>query len=87
MKLKYELSYIDLDGTPMAIPVGCEEEFRGVLHMNQTTADILRCLEADVTEDEVVAALKQEYDAAEDEIRARVQEAVRLLRENGLLSE
>lgn len=85
MKLKYEMTFIDIDGSPMAVPVDGSEEFRGVLHMNNTTADILRCLENDVTEDEIVAALKEEYDATEEDIRRNAQKVITILREYDLI--
>lgn len=87
MKLKYELSYMDVDGTEVAVPVNSGDEFRGVLHMNSTVADILKCLENDVTEDDIVGTLKKEYDATEEEIRSRVRKTAEILRENGLLCE
>jgi len=87
MKLKYEMTILDMDGDPMAVPVNSGKEFRGVLHMNETTEDILKCLETDVTEEEIVAAMKREYDAAEEDIRRNVQKVVDILREYQLITE
>lgn len=85
MKLKYTMEIIELDGRPMAVPVDAGDEFSGVLHMNETTADILEILKNDVTEDEIVVKLKEEYEAPEEDIRRNVQKVMGILRENGLI--
>ncbi|GEM_PF-989374 len=87
MKLKYEMEVLEVDGKQMAVPVGGEEEFHGVLHMNGTTADILSILENDVSEDEIVAEMKRQYDATEDVIRRNVAKVLAILREYELIEE
>jgi len=88
MKLKYKLEVLDMAGSPIAVPVDCSEnEFRGIVQINGTTESILRELENDVTEDEIVAALKNEYDATEEQIRHSVRKVVHVLQKNGLLIE
>ncbi len=87
MKLKYQMEVMNIDDFPIAVPVDCGDEFRGVLHMNGTTQDILKCLESDVTEEEIVASLQQEYDATEEQLRHSVRKVVDILRENKLLTE
>lgn len=87
MKLKYKMEVMDLDGSPVAIPADCDENFRGILQMNGTTADILKCLEKEVTEDEIVAALEKQYNAAAEQIHGSVQKVVSILREHQLIAE
>jgi len=87
MKLKYEMVTMDMDGSIMAIPADSGDEFIGVLHMNGITADILELLKNDVTMEEAVTALKNEYDATDDEIRRSVQKVVNILRDYSLIIE
>jgi len=87
MKLKYAMEVIEIDGALAAVPIGDGDEFRGVLHMNATTGDILAVLKDDVTEDEIVAALQQQYAATETDIRRNVQKVLGILREYALLVE
>ncbi len=87
MKLKYEMSYIEIDGTLRAMPLFDDTDRRYVLHLNGTTADILKVLEQDVTEDEIVSALKKEYDATEEQLLPSIRKVVGMLREYGLLTE
>ncbi len=86
MKLKYEMEMMEIDGSPMAVPVDDGDEFRGVLHMNETTADILEILKNDVTEDEIVAAMKELYDADEAQICHNVEKVLGILCQYGLLA-
>jgi len=84
MKLKYEMTVMEIDGSNMAIPVGCTD-FRGVIHMNETTADILTVLKNDVTEDQIVSELLKIYDASDEQIRQSVKKVIAVLDENNLL--
>ena len=54
--------------------------------MNDTGAYIFNMLKSDVTEEEIVAAMKKDYeDAAEEEIRETVSEFVGKLKEADVL--
>ncbi len=85
MKLKYQLSVTKIDGEYMAVPT--EGEFHGIIRMNETTADILKCLETDLSEDVIVAKLATVYDASTDDLRKSVAEVIKSLRNNGLIME
>lgn len=87
MKLKYEMEIIDIDGSPVAVPVNTGEKFSGVLRMNVTTKDIIEILKNDATEEEIIDKLKKEYDATEEEIRSSVQKVLGILREYKLINE
>jgi len=87
MKLKYEMEIIDLDGSPMAVPVDSADEFRGVLHMNATAQSILEALKNDVSEDEIASALKKEYAATDEQIRMNIAKVLGILRQYDLLCE
>jgi len=85
MKLKYNFTTMDVDGELMAVPMDCDDDFRGLLRMNEVTADILKQLKKETTEDEIVAALLKEYNATEQQIRSDVQKVLGILRQENLL--
>lgn len=87
MKLKYELSFEEIDSETVAVPVNAADDFRGVLHMNGITSDIIKILENNVTEDEIVSVLKKSYAATEEQLYLSVRKIIGILRENGLLEE
>ena len=84
MKLNCELQIMDLEGTPMAIPVG-SRDFCGVLRINGVTADILKLLETETNVDSMVVALKKEYNATEEQLLHSVEKVISVLKENNLL--
>ena len=71
----------------MAVAVGGDlEKFNGFIKMNDTGAYIFNMLKSDVTEDEIVGAMKRDYeDAAEEKIRETVSEFVSKLKEADML--
>jgi len=87
MKLKYRITTLEMDNELMAVPMDKDKDFRGILRMNGTTAFILKELETERTEDELVKALLDEYDASEEEIRESVRLVIDELRKSGLLVE
>lgn len=87
MKLKYEMTTMEMDGELVAVPMDCDDDFRGILRMNETTADILQQLGQDTAEENIVAALLKEYDATEEQIRTSVRKVLDILRQEKLLLE
>lgn len=71
----------------VAVAVGGDlEKFNGFIKMNDTGAYIFNMLKSDVTEDEIVGAMKRDYeDAAEEKIRETVSEFVGKLKEADVL--
>lgn len=66
MKLKSGIIISELNGEFVAVPSGAaSKEFNGMVRMNQTAAFIAKMLQKGAEEDEVVAALCQEYDVQE----------------------
>ena len=78
MKLKYNFVTNEVADKIVAVAVGGDlEKFNGFIKMNDTGAYIFNMLKSDVTEEEIVAAMKKNYeDAAEEEIRETVSEFV-----------
>ena len=87
MKLKYNFVTNEVADKIVALAVGGDlEKFNGFIKMNDTGAYIFNMLKSDVTEEEIVAAMKKDYeDAAEEEIRETVSEFVGKLKEADVL--
>ena len=62
MRLKYELTMMDMGGEIAAVPVGDNAgDFHGILKLNDVAADILEQLKEDTTPEKVHAYLKEKY--------------------------
>ncbi len=87
MKLKYNFVTNEVADKIVAVAVGGDlEKFNGFIKMNDTGAYIFNMLKSDVSEEEIVAAMKKDYeDAAEEEIRETVSEFVGKLKEADVL--
>lgn len=67
MKLRYELSVMEMDGEYMAVPVGDDAElFNGMLRMNDVSAEILDLLKEDTTPEAVHRILRERYPDSDD---------------------
>ena len=62
MRLKYELTVIDMDGELTAVPTGKgADDFHGILKLNETAAEILEQLKEDTTPEKVHEYLKNKH--------------------------
>ena len=86
MKIKEQFLTHEADGVSMLVPLG-GAGFSGIVKGNRTLGVILQLLKNDTTEDEVVKAMCERFDAPEDVIRRDVERAVRELRAIGALEE
>ena len=67
MKTKFHFEIMDLDDGLVAVPVGAgAEQFHGVLKLNETAAAILKHLNQDTSEEEIVDLLLKEYSGEKD---------------------
>jgi hypothetical protein len=67
MKLRYEISVMEMDGEYMAVPVGENaEQFNGMLRMNDVSAEILDLLKEDTTPETVHRILRERYPDSDD---------------------
>ena len=65
MHLKYPLHVMKMGDTWGAVPVGSwDRRFNGYLHMDEGSAFIIRLLQDDMTVEQLVTALKAEYDGS-----------------------
>lgn len=72
MRTRYPFHVMKMDDIYVTVSIGSgERRFNGYLRMNESTAFVVKMLQDDVTEDQIFAALKDEYtDSTEQEIRA-----------------
>ena len=68
MKLRYEFMVMETGDEFAAVPVGENaEDFRGMLRMNEASAEILSLLREDTTPEAVHKALKEKYPESTDQ--------------------
>lgn len=85
MKLKYTFESMELDDRIIAVPVGDgAQDFRGVVKLNDSAAEIFDLLKQETTEEAVVEALKARY-GDDPEIPGFVREAIDYLAQEGVL--
>lgn len=87
MKLKYDFVINKVADKIVAVAVGDDlEKFNGFIKMNDITAFVFELLKNDVTEEEIIEAMKKEYaDASEEEIKETVADLLSKLKDGGLI--
>ncbi len=86
MKLKDEIVTGNIDGRDFAIATGkLTKSFNGIINNNSTAAFIFNLLKTEQTEDSIVSAMLEKYDASEEEIRADVKEIISKISDMGIL--
>lgn len=87
MKLRYKFIYQPVGDVTLAIAVGEDaKDYNGIVNLNETGIEIMKYFENDMTVDEVVGRLQQEYDADEPTLRKAVEEIVKKLEKDNLLA-
>ena len=88
MKLNKDIMLGNIDGKDFAIATGeLAATFNGIIKNNPSANFIFNLLKTEQTEDSIVAAMLEKYDAAEDVIRADVREFLDTLKQAGILEE
>ncbi len=86
MKAKFMFEIMDLDDGLVAVPVGGDaHQFNGVLKVNETAAAILKLLEKETSEAEIVTELLKEYTGDQEQIRSFVGEYLEKLKTEGVV--
>ena len=87
MKTRYPFHVLKMDDVYVTVSIGSgERKFNGYLRMDESTAIIVKMLQDDVTEEQIFAALKEEYtDSTEQEIRTKLTIILNQLDNEGLL--
>ena len=86
MKLNKDFISHSIAGESMLVPTG-KAEFSGLVRGNKTFGVIVELLKNDTTEAEIVAAIRDRYDAPEGVVENDVKKALEELRKIGALDE
>ena len=86
MKLKSTFLTQIIDGEIFIVPVG-NENFNGMIRGNKTAAFVIDRLKDETTEEEIVDAVFEQYDAPREEIAADVKKCLDSLRSVGAIEE
>ena len=86
MKLKKEFITHDTGTESILVPTG-KAGFAGLVKGNKTLGAILELLRQDTTEADIVAAMKERFDAPEEIIARDVKKALSELRKIGAIDE
>lgn len=89
MKIKTGMVMTEVGGDYVAVPTGATaREFRGIVRLNDTGAEIWKGIEAGLTIDQIADKLVAEYDGLDKEHALRsVNTLVDSLRTDGLIVE
>lgn len=85
MKLKD--TYITHDSDGEQILLDTSSSFAGLIRSNKTAAFIVECLKEDTTEEKIVEAMLEKYDAPKDVLAKDVSDVIEKLRKVGALNE
>jgi hypothetical protein len=86
MKLKKEFLLHSTEKETVLVPTGAAD-FSGIVRGNRTLGDVLELLGSETTEEEIVSALRERYDAPEGAIERDVSTVLEKLRSIGALEE
>ena len=86
MKLKDGFITQDLDGVSYIVPVG-GELYKGIVRANSTAAFIVELLKKDITEEQLIDALCENYDAPRNVIAEDAGAVLSVLRKINALDE
>ena len=86
MKTKFGFEIMDLEDGLVAVPVGDgASQFRGVLKVNETAATIIKLLENDTSEEQIVDSLLHEYEGEKEQMKNYVHEFIATLTSEGII--
>ena len=85
MKLKD--TYITHDSDGEQILLDTSSSFAGLIRNNKTAAFIVECLKEDITQEKIVEAMFEKYDAPKDVLAKDVSDVIEKLRKVGALDE
>ena len=86
MKLKKEFIAHDTMDESLLVPTG-DAEFSGIVRGNKTLGVVLSLLKEETTQEEVVSAMLERFDAPKEIIERDVDRAITELRKIGALDE
>ena len=88
LKLICTFEVVEMGDEIVYVPVGDKaDEVHGVLRLNKEAFEIIKYLESDVSEEQIVNVLESKYENERSELEKYVHEVVTTLREAGLIKE
>ena len=85
MKLKN--SFITHESGDGLLMISAGGSFHGMVRSNSTAKDIINLLKNDITEEQIISAMLEKYDAERETVSADVKSVISSLREIGALDE
>ncbi len=86
MKIKSGFAKREIAGSIIVVPVGKTSlEFNGMITLNESGSFFWDCFTNDITVDDAVKMITDEYDVDEDRARADIEKFVKMLEDNNLL--
>lgn len=87
MKLKYTFEMMEIDDEIVAVPVGDNANtLHGIVKLNGTGAEILKMIQEEKSESEIVEELGKKYESSHDEIQTFVAEFLKQMTAAGLIA-
>lgn len=87
MKIKKGFAKREIAGSNIVVPVGKEaNEFNGMITLNDSASFFWDCFQNDITIDEAVKLVIDEYDVDAERAKTDIQKFVELLENNNLLA-
>lgn len=88
MKLKYPLHFKKVNQSYAGIAIGPEAlKYNSVLRLNESAYDIVKHLNSEISYDELLWKVQEEYDSSDEEIKGAITQVLELLRQEGILEE
>lgn len=86
MKIKSGFAKREIAGSIIVVPVGKTSlEFNGMITLNESGSFFWDCFTNDITVDDAVKMITDEYDVDADRARADIKKFVKMLEDNNLL--
>ncbi|MBR7061367.1 MAG: PqqD family protein [Eubacterium sp.] len=86
MKIKDGFAKREIAGSHIVVPVGKTAlEFNAMITLNESAAFYWDCFQKDITIDEAVEKILEEYDVDEERARKDVENFIKMLKENGIM--
>ena len=87
MKIKDGFAKREIAGSFIVVPVGKKsKEFNGMITLNESGSFMWDCFKNDITVDEAVKLVTEEYEVDAERARADIEKFVALLKDNDLIS-
>lgn len=87
MKLKCSFEILKIDDELMAVPIGDDGNFHGVLRVNDSACAIIGLLGEETSIENMLFELRKQFDATDEDLLNSINDLLSVFRAEGLLSE